>query len=86
MSYCEMGYKWRVSEKFWKDKGLTEEQYKQVILGCPNKSPGFCESCMGDNTCEIRVLGFEVWHNKYFPDKPLPISTKPIEVTKKNGN
>ncbi len=58
----ELEYKWRVSENYWlKERGITEEQYKQVILSCPCDNAGFCESCMGNTQCEIRVLGFEGW-------------------------
>jgi hypothetical protein len=64
-SEVEIALKWEVSKEYWiKERGLTEEEYEKVIRGCTCSSPGFCESCMGNDQCEINAIGFEKWKSK----------------------
>ena len=49
----ELALKWRLSKKYWfEERKVTEEQYERIVRGCTCSAAGFCESCMGNLSCE----------------------------------
>lgn len=76
-SDTELALNWRVSENYWfKEQGLTEEEYEIVVRGCGCSAAGFCESCMGNNVCELRAktivkLRQVKNHHLYYCEYPL---------------